>query len=207
MRDLFRELLLALSKKVKSECFATLNANVTGDEETCPLVSYKECQNMDNIKFYQVNNAYIDYLLPYAPHLFHNKKAGQRNERKYIGIVLSINGVDYFAPLSSFKPKHKTMKEMLDFIKIKNYAVINLNNMFPVPKTEYSYIDINKEPDLRYRNLLQAEYRFIKSIQEKIRKNAEVIYNHKLSKGSSTGLAKRCNDFLLLESACKKYHK
>ena len=55
MRDLFRELLLALSKKVKSECFAALNANVTGDEETCPLVSYKECQNMDNIKFYQVN--------------------------------------------------------------------------------------------------------------------------------------------------------
>ena len=45
---------------------------------------------MKNIEFYEVNNAYIDYLLPYAPHLFHNKKPGQHNERKYIGVVLHI---------------------------------------------------------------------------------------------------------------------
>lgn len=34
----------------------------------------------------------------------------------------------------SFKPKHKKMKESVDFIKIKDYAVININNMIPVPK-------------------------------------------------------------------------
>ena len=162
---------------------------------------------MDNIKFYQVTNDYIDYLLPYAPHLFQNKKQGQKNERKYIGIVLQINDVDYFAPLSSFKPKHQQMKEMLDFIKVKNYAVINLNNMFPVPKAEYTYVDISMEKDHRYRALLQSEYRFIKSIQEKIRKNALAVYKHKLDKRNSTGLAKRCNDFKALESACKEYKK
>ena len=97
---------------------------------------------MDNIKFYEISNKYIDYLSPHAPHLFLNKKPRQRNERKYIGIILHINNVDYFAPLSSFKPKHKTMDEMLDFIKIKNYAVINLNNMFPVPQSECTYVDI-----------------------------------------------------------------
>ena len=89
---------------------------------------------MDNIKFYEISNKYIDYLSHHAPHLFLNKKPRQINERKYIGIILHINNVDYFAPLSSFKPKHKTMDEMVDFIKIKNYAVINLNNMFPVPQ-------------------------------------------------------------------------
>ena len=41
-----------------------------------------------------------------------------KNEQKYIGIILQVNGIDYFAPLSSFKLKHKTMDEMLDFIKI-----------------------------------------------------------------------------------------
>ena len=41
--------------------------------------------------------------------------------------------MDYFAPLSSFKEKHTRMPEAVDFIKIKRYAVINLNNMFPVP--------------------------------------------------------------------------
>ncbi len=39
----------------------------------------------------------------------------------------------YFAPLSSYKDKHKKMLETVDFIKIKDYAVINLNNMIPVP--------------------------------------------------------------------------
>ena len=82
---------------------------------------------MENLKIYEINAAYINYLVPYAPHLFHNRQQGQANERKYIGIVLQVNGLDYFAPLSSFKPKHRRMKEGLDFIKIKDYAVINLS--------------------------------------------------------------------------------
>lgn len=99
------------------------------------------------------------------------------------------------------------MSEMIDFIKVKNYAVINLNNMFPVPKTECYFVDIQQETDLRYKSLLQAEYRYIKSIQEKICKNALNVYNHKISKGNSTGLSKRCNDFLLLEKLCMDYQK
>ena len=42
-------------------------------------------------------------------------------------------------------------------------------------------------------------------MQEKIRKNAALVYKHKIENGSSTALAKRCNDFVLLEDACKKY--
>ena len=46
---------------------------------------------MDNIKFYEVSEDYVDYLVPHAPHLFRNKKQGQQNSRKYIGVVLHIN--------------------------------------------------------------------------------------------------------------------
>lgn len=162
---------------------------------------------MENIKLYEVNADYIDYLSAYAPHLFQNKKPGQNNERKYIGIVFRINGLDYFAPLSSFKQKHHRMKEAVDFIKVKDYAVINLNNMFPVPLTERKYVDIRSERDPHYRALLLAEYRFIKSIQEKIRKNAQNVYKIKIKDGTSSALAKRCNDFLSLEKACNKYIK
>ena len=162
---------------------------------------------MENIKLYEVNADYIDYLSAYAPHLFQNKKPGQNNERKYIGIVFQINGLDYFAPLSSFKQKHHRMKEAVDFIKVKDYAVINLNNMFPVPLTERKYVDIRNERDPHYRALLLAEYRFIKSIQEKIRKNAQNVYKIKIKEGTSSALAKRCNDFLVLEKACKEYIK
>lgn len=115
--------------------------------------------------------------------------------------------MNYFAPLSSFKEKHKRMQEGLDFIKIKNYAVINLNNMFPIPDGEYNYVDISKEKNPKYKSLLLSEYRFIKSIQEKIRKNVFTLYNHKIQNGNGTALAKRCNDFALLEQACREYKK
>ena len=167
---------------------------------------------MENIKIYEINAAYINYLVPYAPHLFHNRQQGQANERKYIGIVLQVNGLDYFAPLSSFKPKplssfkpkHRRMKEGLDFIKIKDYAVINLNNMFPVPLSECRYVNFETVRDPKYKSLLLAEYRFIKSIQEKIRKNANTLYKHKQVNGDKTPLAKRCNDFALLETKCAR---
>lgn len=116
---------------------------------------------MDNIKIYEVDAKYINYLSQFAPHLFLNKQAGQQNERKYIGVVLYVNGMDYFAPLSSFKPKHNSMRDGIDFIKIKNYAVINLNNMFPIAPNTYSYIVCNPDylwlfclliPDKRRRN-------------------------------------------------------
>ena len=32
---------------------------------------------MDNIRFYEIDAKYVDYLAPYAPHLFHNSKKGQ----------------------------------------------------------------------------------------------------------------------------------
>ena len=43
---------------------------------------------MDEIKLYEVDGNYINFLLPYAPHLFQNSKSGQKNERKYIGIEI-----------------------------------------------------------------------------------------------------------------------
>ena len=99
---------------------------------------------MEDIGIYEVSERYVDYLAPLAPHLFHNKRHGQKFSRKYIGVVLTVNDMDYFAPLSSFKEKHRKMKEGLDLIKLKDYAVINLNCMFPVPENQCAYVDISK---------------------------------------------------------------
>ena len=137
------------------------------------------------------------------PHLFHNSSGGA-NARKFIGIVLSVGGMDYFAPLSSFKPKHRAMKPGLDFLKVKDYAVINLNCMFPVPRSACSYVDFSKVRDPSYRALLLAEYRVIKSMQAKIRKNAATLYRLKTS-GEDTPLTRRCNDFKALEAACAEW--
>ena len=156
---------------------------------------------------YTVKEAYVNSLMPIAPHLFHNSKEGQTHSRKYIGVVLTVGGFNYFAPLSSFKPKHARMKNSLDFIKIGDYAVINLNCMFPVPEGMFCKVDIRKERDSRYRDLLLAELRVIRRNESRIKHNAEVLYRYKLTHGNDTKLAERCNDFLAIEAACLRYRK
>ena len=156
-----------------------------------------------SIRINEVRNEYIEYLSSYQKHIF--TQTDENFKRKYIGIVLEVSGIKYVAPLSSFKDKHKKMKESVDFIKIKDYAVINLNNMIPVPDSQIVNININKEKNASYRYLLQAESREVNRQKNRIRKNAEIVYSHKKHNGVSTPLAKRTNDFELLEKLSKKY--
>ena len=160
---------------------------------------------MFRLRIYEVKSEYVEYLSKYQDHLFYDKN--NSNKRKYIGIVLEINGYKYFAPLSSFKKKHNKIKEGVDFIKIKDYAVININNMIPVPQGSYYAPDINAEKDTHYRFLLQAESREINRQKNRILKNAQIVYSHKKNYCGSTLLAKRTNDFEKLEQLCDKYLK
>ena len=65
----------------------------------------------NNIRIYEIKSEYIKYLSNYQEHIF--DQADGKGNRKYIGIVLELKGVKYFAPLSSYKDKHKKMKETL----------------------------------------------------------------------------------------------
>ncbi|MBQ8166956.1 MAG: type III toxin-antitoxin system ToxN/AbiQ family toxin [Lachnospiraceae bacterium] len=157
----------------------------------------------NNLRIYEIKTEYIKYLSNHQEHIF-SQSAG-KEKRKYIGVVFEIKGIKYFAPLSSYKDKHKKMKESVDFIKIKDYAVINLNNMIPVPESQIVNIDINNEKNPSYKYLLQAESREINRQKNRIKKNAEIVYSHKKHNGDSTALAKRTNDFILLEKLCSQY--
>ena len=159
----------------------------------------------NSIRIYEVKSEYIQYLGIYQKHIFSQNEGKER--RKHIGVVLEIHGLKYFAPISSHKPKHKKMKETIDFLKIKEWAVINLNNMIPVPESQVVNIDINMEKDRSYKYLLQAESREINRQKNRIRKNAEIVYSHKKLNGNSTALAKRTNDFELLEKLSREYVK
>ncbi len=158
-----------------------------------------------DIKFYEIDEEYIDYMCQFDKHLFHNKQAHQTNKRKYIGILFKVDNLDYFVPLSSFKPKHESMNETIDFIKLGNYAVVNLGSMLPVVKICCHFVDFSNIDDKKYRCLLVAEYLEIKSHAELILKNAKIVYSHKLHKGNGTPLARRCADFKLLEQKALEY--
>lgn len=83
------------------------------------------------MRLYRIKQEYIDYLRTEEPKVLENK-----NERRpYIGIILFINNITYYVPLSSPKNKYKTMKNTKDFHKIAGgvYGAINFNKMIPVP--------------------------------------------------------------------------
>lgn len=158
-----------------------------------------------DIKLYEVSDRYINYLDSPNSKVTFSKIHERKFKRKYIGIVLTLNNYNYFAPLSSFKEKHKTMKETVDFIKIGDYSVININNMIPVPKSELTYVDINNEQDIQYKNLLLKEYRIIKLKSKKIKTNAMIVYKHKLKNGNETSLSRRCCNFPFLENLLESF--
>ncbi len=54
----------------------------------------------NNLKIYYLDDDYINYLRK-----FDNKVAYNKNStRSYVGVVYTINELNYFAPLSSPKP-------------------------------------------------------------------------------------------------------
>lgn len=162
------------------------------------------------MRLYHVEEDYIDYLRGIDSRVPANKGGA----RPYVGILFTICGVPYYAPLTSPKPKHLKMSNDLDFIKIAGgqYGAINLNNMIPVPSEALIPITIDEEPDAHYRALLQRQAIALNGIDAKIMETARKLYamvtNNKVALNKHQSAVKeRCCDFLLLESALKQYHK
>lgn len=162
------------------------------------------------MKFYHITDAYIAYLKGYDARVAENKK----ETRPYVGIVVQIGDVKYYAPFTSPKPKHLRMKNGKDFRKINGgqYGAINFNNMIPVPDDVLLLIDIANEPDLQYRRLLQNQYKAIAADLSAIEKTAmnlrTLVFtaDEKLSEWDRSVKARCCN-LELLERACSSYGK
>lgn len=68
---------------------------------------------MPKIKFYKINLDYIKYLHDIDRRVqLHEGKPDTYNEnRPYVGVVLSVNGRQYFAPLEHPRAQHQKMKK------------------------------------------------------------------------------------------------
>lgn len=162
-------------------------------------------KNKQKLNFYEVDDKYIEYLSLYDEKIMNAKIKERKFKRKYIGILFEINNVLYIAPLSSYKEKHNRMKERIDFIKIGNKSVINLNNMFPVNEKNIKRVDIEKEEDENYRQLLRNEYNLCVPKFKRIIKNANALYKQVVK--YNMPIKQRCCNFKLLESICIEYNK
>lgn len=165
---------------------------------------------MSQLQFYHVDTAYIEYLDKFQNHIWENEEKGRK--RPYIGLLMEIDELKYFAPMTSPKPKHFTMPEDLDLKKIfyrnELTAVINLNNLIPVNDTEIQLVDMNLllKNDPKYCDLLNNQILIIRKRQAEIIKDANLVYKIKTRnyKGYE-GLKRRCYNFDVLEIKCREY--
>ena len=65
----------------------------------------------NNFKIVRVDSDYCDYLRMYDDKVVYNKN--EKELRPFVGILFMIGMCEYFAPLSSPKPKHKKMKNYI----------------------------------------------------------------------------------------------
>ena len=156
------------------------------------------------MKFYHIKDDFID-----------SKVSDNKNEsRPYVGVVLEVAGIKYYAPFSSPKPKHKKMKNGKDFRKINNgiYGAINFNNMIPVVDTVLIEIDIANIADIKYRRLLQNQYNYIRADESAILRTAEnlrnmIFKNEKDISEHDKIIKQRCCNLPLLEKKYCEYKK
>lgn len=157
-----------------------------------------------------IDKNYCDYLRKYDNKVAYNKN--EKELRPFIGILFKIEMCEYFAPLSSPKPKHKNMKNTLDFFKIKNgeLGAVNFNNMIPVNKNNYSLVDLNKETltisELKYQKLLREQLAWLNANYQQVKNKSFKLYQLYNEGRLPQNIKLRCCNFKLLEEKCTKYN-
>lgn len=170
------------------------------------------------MNWYIVDKGYINYLKRFDSRVGY-VEYGERI-KLHVGILLTVGNFNYYVPISSAKPKHQRMSNSLDFHKLQDeitgylYAVLNINNMIPVPKDciiqlkydqvqNFRSFDSEKER-IDYIYLLQKEKALIDNVQIIIQGKAAKLYE-KCCNNPHSSLAARCCNFRLLEEKCRSY--
>jgi len=164
---------------------------------------------MEKLNFYTVNADYVQYLqkaeqekrgFSRVPNMIYSEKYKQ----KFLcGIVLHVNDVDYYVPVTSYK-QQKPDNFLIVADNRQVVSSLRFNYMFPIPKSLVAVRVIGDEQDRSYRALLAQELRYCIKNQNAIQKFAERTYKRVLL-GKDLGLIANSCDFLLLEQKCVEY--
>lgn len=154
--------------------------------------------------FYQIDSQYCNFLRQTDPCVPYNN--GAKAKRPFVGIVFSVNDYNYYAPLTSPKPKHLKMKNQMDFLKINNglWGAINFNNMIPVHKKSLQKVDVKIYPtdtknEIDYKNLLSNQLSWCNANKKTVLDQAEKLYNTIVHGNGWAQLHSRCCNFVVDE--------
>lgn len=106
------------------------------------------------MNWYVVDKDYIKYLIQFDSRVGYVEYGDKL--KLHIGILMTINNFHYYVPVSSAKSKHHRMSNSLDFHKLQDcntgylHAVLNLNNMIPVPDSCVTQIKYNQIEQFRF---------------------------------------------------------
>ena len=162
------------------------------------------------LRIVKVDSLYCNYLRKYDNKVSYN--AGIKDLRPFIGVLFMIGKCEYFAPLSSPKPKHKSLRNTLDLIKINNgeLGVVNFNNMLPVTSNNYIEFDLdkktNKKSEMFRIELLRNQLRWLSANKKEINNKSKLLYNLYKTNKLPKNVRDRCCNFPLLEEKCKEYN-
>ena len=169
-----------------------------------------ESVNMERLTFVLVDADYCDYLRksdPCVPYTMDKK-----SNRPFVGILLKIHGMSYYAPLSSPKAKHLNMKNQIDLLKINGgvYGVINFNNMIPIHSNSIRPIVLTVSStdtlsDIQYKGLLSNQLTWCNANKNIIVAKAQKLYETIKSNHAREALAARCCHFSKDEEQLKQY--
>lgn len=162
------------------------------------------------LSLYKIKPEFTEYLRNKEPKVADNKNAKQK--RPFVGAIMEINSIKYYAPLTSPKSKHVSMRNNIDFIKINDgkWGAININNMIPVPDSCVEKININQlsitlEKDKKYKELLINQITWCNSNKDLIYKKADKLYKLIANNKLHNSLVERCCNFKLLEKMYQDY--
>ena len=163
------------------------------------------------MKFYTIDDDYINYLKNFERRVWNN--FDKENKRPYIGIIIMNNKYDYYAPLTSPKPKNEKWRDSLTTIRLDDhnglYGFICLNNMIPVNNHLVKLLDFSTLKDKRYLDLLNKENNIIRKKKNRIQKNADNLYKEITKKEIIKPFIKKikpfCFDFKDLEDKLDCY--
>lgn len=133
------------------------------------------------MKFYYVDTKYVNFLREVDTKVLDNKD--NYFQRPYVGVITSINNIDYLIPLTSPRGRFSRNKPQYHRIMdgVNLIAVLKFNNMIPVKRNVIHEIIFDVVSDNTYKILLQKEYFFIKrnaeTISSKAKKYLETIWN------------------------------
>ena len=142
------------------------------------------------MKIVQIDDSYIDDLAKHFPHVMFSKRFHRTHTRKYVGVVFTMDGLNYYVPFSSPKNNDYTQNSAIKTDDLfcarmiedngigdkKLLGTLRFNNMIPVPMLFIENFSIDSENDEKYADLLAAEWKWINKNQEYICEKAKHIY-------------------------------